>query len=409
MSAPRLLAAWVALAAACAPSPPPPREETVAKPPPAAPPVPVPAPAPPAPPADPGLDAGLAPALDALLRAAIRDRVTPGASVATGVRGRPPLVRAAGRTDWAEGAPAVTDSTLYDLASLTKVVATTTAAMLLEEEGRLELDRPAARYLPGFGAPDKAAITVRMLLTHTSGMRANHALYRSAKGRAAYLERINAHPLAARPGARARYDDWNMVVLQLVIERVTGEPLDAWVRKRVFEPLGMRHTLFNPPAALRPRIAPTEVQPFRGGHLWGQVHDENAWALGGVAGHAGLFGSARDLAVFARMLLDGGTHGGVRILRPETIARWTARQPGADGRALGWDTFRPRSGAGRLFSPRSFGHTGFTGTSLWIDPERGVYAILLTNRVNPTRDNPRIPPLRGAVADAVQRAVPPAR
>jgi CubicO group peptidase (beta-lactamase class C family) len=402
--------------AACTPSPQQPPRDTAPVPP--APPPPAPAPAPaapapaPAPPADPQdaeLRAGLVPALDRAVGAAIGNRATPGASVAAGRQGRAPVLRAYGRTDWAPGARAVTDSTIYDLASLTKAVATTTAAMILEDEGRLALDRPVAAYLPGFGAPDKAPITVRMLLTHTSGLRADHTLYREIRGRAAYLARIDAHPLAARPGTRFRYDDWNFVVLQLAMEQVTGEPLDRWLQRRVWGPLGMRDTGFNPPPSLRPRIAPTEVQRFRGGQLWGEVHDENAWALGGVAGHAGLFSSARDLAVFARMLLEGGTHGGVRIVRPETVARWTRRQGPGSTRALGWDTYAPRSGAGRLFSPRSFGHTGFTGTSLWIDPERGVYAILLTNRVNPTRDNPRIPPVRSAVADAVQRAAAGAR
>jgi len=147
------------------------------------------------------------------------------------------------------------------------------------------------------------------------------------------------------------------------------------------------------------------VQAFRGGLVWGVVHDENAWALGGVAGHAGLFASARDLAVFTQMLLNGGEYGGVRILRAETVARWTARQRRDASRALGWDTPAPGSSAGRFFSPRSFGHTGFTGTSIWADPEKQLFVVLLTSRVNPTRDNPRLGPLRRAVADAVQAAV----
>jgi CubicO group peptidase (beta-lactamase class C family) len=286
------------------------------------------------------------------------------------------------------------------------VVATTTAAMILEEEGRLDLDRAVAHYLPGFNTPDKAAITPRMLLVHNSGMRSYHVLYREAKGREEYLKAINARPLAHPPGTHTEYIDWNLILLQLVIERVTGETLDVFLRKRVFEPLGMRDTRFNPPESLRPRIAPTEVQAFRGGQVWGVVHDENAWSLGGVAGHAGLFSSARDLAVFATMMLNGGEHGGVRILRPETISRWTRRQnPGSSSRALGWDTPYPGSSAGRLFSPTSFGHTGFTGTSIWMDPVNRVFVVLLTNRINPTRDNPRLGPLRSAVADAVQGSV----
>jgi CubicO group peptidase (beta-lactamase class C family) len=406
--------AVLAVLAACARSPAPAREKTTASVPvarrPAAPPVPA-APAPLATPAQAGMSDRLVPVLDSIIGAAIADRATPGAAIAVGRDGRVVVRKAYGRTDWAAGAPAATDSTLYDLASLTKVVATTTAAMMLEETGKLDLDRPVARYLAGFGAPDKAAITPRMLLTHSSGMRSYHQLYREVKGREAYLERINAHPLASTPGTRTEYMDWNLVVLQLVIEQVTGEPLDRWLQQRVFGPLGMRDTRFIPPDSLRPRVAPTEVQDFRGGQVWGVVHDENAWSLGGVAGHAGLFSSARDLAVFAQMMLNGGTYGGVRLLRPETVVRWTARQPGGASRALGWDTPYRGSSAGRYFSARSFGHTGFTGTSIWMDHENGIWVVLLTNRVNPTRDNPRLGPLRRAVADAVHRSVlgaPPA-
>jgi CubicO group peptidase (beta-lactamase class C family) len=343
--------------------------------------------------------------LDSLITAAIADRASPGAAVAVGRYGRLVVARGWGRVDWAAGAAAVSDSTVYDMASLTKVVATTTAAMLLEEEGRLDVERPVASYLPEFSAPDKAAITVRMLLLHTSGMKQYQYLYREIRGREAYLRRINAKPLLHRPDERFDYTDWNMIVLGQLVERVAGKPLDRLLAERVFGPLGMRDTGFNPPASLRPRVAPTEVQPFRGGQLWGVVHDENAWAMGGVSGHAGLFSSARDLAVFAQMLLNGGEYGGVRVLRAETIARWTARQRPADSRALGWDTPGPRSSAGRYFSARSFGHTGYTGTSIWVDPEKQLFVVLLTNRVNPSRDNPRVGPLRRRVADAVQTAV----
>jgi CubicO group peptidase (beta-lactamase class C family) len=284
-------------------------------------------------------------------------------------------------------------------------VATTTAAMLLEDDGRLDLDRPVASYLPAFDAPDKAGVTVRMLLLHTSGMQQEQYLYRELRGREQYLQRINAKPLAHPPGTHTEYADWNMMVLQGVVERVADQPLDALLAARVFGPLGMRDTRFNPPAAFRPRIAPTEVQPFRGGLVWGVVHDENAWAMGGVSGNAGLFSSARDLALFAELLLDGGTYAGVRLLRPETVARWTARQTPTSSRALGWDTPAPRSSAGRFFSPRAFGHTGYTGTSLWVDPERGLFVLLLTNRVHPTRENAQIGPLRREVADLVQGAV----
>jgi CubicO group peptidase (beta-lactamase class C family) len=230
-------------------------------------------------------------------------------------------------------------------------------------------------------------------------------LYKEIKGRQAYLQRINAKPLIHKPGEMFDYTDWNMIVMQQVVERVAGTTLDTLLQRRVFGPLGMRDTGFNPPESLKPRIAPTEIQAFRGGQVWGVVHDENAWAMGGVSGHAGLFSSARDLAVFEQMMLNGGEYNGVRVLHPETIARWTARQRKDAARGLGWENPSPRSSAGRYFSPRSFGHTGFTGTSIWVDPERGVFVILLMNRVNPRGIATRHVQLRRDVADAVQAAL----
>src|SRR5438067_1878793 len=301
-----------------------------------------------------GMNAALPRTLDSIVTAAIADHATPGAAIAVGHHGRLVLLRGWGRQDWAPNAPPASDSTLYDMASLTKVVATTTAAMLLEEAGTLDIDRTVASYVPEFDAPDKAPITVRMLLLHASGMKQYQQLWKEIKGRAAYIQRINAYPLKHKPGEMADYTDWNMIVLQAVVERVSGKMLDTLLAERVFGPLGMRDTRFNPPASLKPRVAPTEVQEWRGGQVWGVVHDENAWAMGGVSGHAGLFSSARDLAVFTQMLLNGGEYGGVRVLRPETVARWTARQRADASRALGWDTPSPGSSAGRYFSLRSF-------------------------------------------------------
>lgn len=356
-----------------------------------------------------GLHASLPAVLDSLLRVAIADRVTPGAALAVGRHGRLVHLEGYGRNDWELDAPAVTDSTIYDLASLTKVVATTTAAMILEEEKRLDLDRPVREYLPEFEAPGKEPITVRMLLTHQSGM-TTLMLHREAQGHEQYLEKISTHPLRWEPGTHTNYSDWNIITLQFVIERITGQPLDEVLEARVFGPLAMRDTGYNPDPWLKARIAPTEVDTvFRHTHVHGYVHDENAWAMGGVAGHAGLFSSGRDLAVFAQMLLNGGEYNGRRILKPATIARWTAPQGPGSSRALGWDTPSKDSSAGQYFSPRSFGHTGFTGTSLWVDPQKDLFVILLTNRVNPTRQNTRIAPLRRAVADAVQAAVLDAR
>ncbi len=352
-----------------------------------------------------GMDPALTERLNALVTDAIAAGVTPGAVLAVGRHDALVHLRGYGRLDRDPASPAATAGSIYDLASLTKVVATTTAAMILEEEGRLDMELPVAHYLPELNAPDRAGITSRMLMIHRAGFEAFAPLFQTFRGREQYLEQINARPLRWEPGTRTEYSDWDLILMQLVIERITGTSLDLFLEDRVFGPLGMHDTGFNPPAENRDRIAPTEIQEFRGGKVHGEVHDENAWAMGGVAGHAGLFSTALDLSTFARMMLGGGEVDGVRVLRPETVARWTARQGPESTRALGWDTASPRGSAGRFFSARSFGHTGFTGTSIWLDPERGVYVILLTNRVNPTRETTGIAPLRSAVADAVQQSI----
>jgi CubicO group peptidase (beta-lactamase class C family) len=351
-----------------------------------------------------GFHPSLSDSLDAIMEAAVADSAAPGMSLAVGRYGRLVHFRGYGRIDWAEDAPDVTVRTLYDLASLTKVVATTTAAMILEEEGRLDLNAPVCEYLRGFDAPDKAFITPYMLLAHVSGM-TTRMLYREAQGREEYLKAINEYPLQSAPGTEMSYSDWNMIIMQLVIEQITGTTLDAFLQERVWEPLTMRDTGFLPDPALLARTAPTEIQEWRGGMVHGVVHDENAWGLGGVAGHAGLFSSARDLAVFVQMLLNGGSYGDVQILQPETVARWTSRQTLGSSRALGWDTPSGRSSAGDHFSAWSFGHTGFTGTSLWMDPRQNLFVVLLSNHVNPTRGSSKIFTVRRQVADAVQEAV----
>ncbi|HEX6369360.1 MAG TPA: serine hydrolase [Longimicrobium sp.] len=400
--APLALAAAAVLAGACTPPPPPaPVPAPVAEAEPRMQPVTVLAAAPAS---EAGFAGGLSAQLDSIAGAALADRAAPAIAMAVGRHGRLVHLRGYGAVDWAPGSAAVTDSTLFDLASVTKVVATTTAAMILEEEGRLDLDRTVASYLPELTDSAKQPITVRMLLTHRGGLEAFAALYRDFRGRQQYLEQINARPLRSTPGTATVYSDWDLILLQLIIERITGQELDAFVHDRIFAPLGMRETGFRP-GVPRGRIAATERDSARGGLIWGEVHDPNAWAIGGVAGHAGLFGSARDLAVFAQMLLNGGEYGTVRILRPQTIARWTAPQVAGSSRALGWDTPSGESSAGRFFSTRSFGHTGYTGTSMWMDPERGLFVVLLTTRVNPTAENQKQAPLRRAVADAVQNAI----
>jgi CubicO group peptidase (beta-lactamase class C family) len=360
----------------------------------------------PAAPLEVGIHPGLPAQLDSIIDAALADGTASGAAVAVGRFGRLIHIRGYGRIDHAADARPVDPSTLFDMASLTKVVGTTTAAMILEEEGRLDLGLRVVDFLPEFDSEEKSPITLRLLLEHRGGLEAFAQLFTDFRGREQYLQQINLRPLRHVPGTTTEYSDWDLILVQLVIERVTGQSLDAFLEERVFGPLGMDQTRFNPLAEQRPRIAATERDAQgRLGLIHGEVHDPNAWALGGVAGHAGLFSTARDLAIFAAMMLNGGAYDGLQILRPRTIARWTGPQVPGSSRALGWDTPSDQSSAGRFFGPRSFGHTGYTGTSIWIDPERGLFVILLTNRVNPTSDNPKIFPLRRAVADAVQAAI----
>jgi CubicO group peptidase (beta-lactamase class C family) len=374
-----------------------------------------------------GMRADLGAVLDSVVNAGIANGATPGAELAVGRYGRLVHMRGYGHLDPAPGSPVPNDSTLWDMASLTKVIATTTAAMILEEEGKLDLDKPVHDYLPEFDAPDKAGITVRMLLEHRGGMESGSKLWKHFRGKAAFLQQINARPLAYTPNDSSIYSDWDLVLTGFIIERITGMPEDQYLKQRVFGPLGMHDTGWNPlvtgpfsmpadsdctaqlalatPERLA-RIAPTEVDTvYRHRHIHGIVHDENTCAMGGVAGHAGLFSSGRDLAKFAQMLLNGGEYGDVRLLHPSTIARWTANRHLGSSRATGWDTPSLNSSAGHYFSPRSFGHTGFTGTSIWVDPEKGVFVILLTNRVNPTRANTKVFALRRDVADAVQKSI----
>ena len=275
-------------------------------------------------------------------------------------------------------------------------------------------------FVPAFRGPGKDGVTIRQLLTHTGGLLWWAPLFREISGRSAYVERIARLDLAYEPGTRASYSDLGIILLGNVLEGLGGAPLDVLARERVLEPLGMADTLYRPPAGLVPRIAPTEHDPWRGRLLRGEVHDENASALGGVAPHAGLFGSAPDLARFAQALLDGGTHDGRRLVSRSSLQLFTRRagMPGVDaGARLGHAVRRLAAGAARPpASPatrpparcsraRSFGHTGFTGTSLWLDPERGIYVVLLSNRVHPTRENDRIRGVRARLADAVVRAV----
>jgi len=341
----------------------------------------------------------------AVLTRAIADSAFPGAYAAVGTADGIIVEYGVGRLDAADGArPSAT--TIWDLASLTKVIGTTSAMMQLVGSGRVALDSPVVRYLPAWKAPGANRITVRQLLSHSSGMPAWRALYKEAATPEEAEQQLFATSPDTVPGVRYVYSDLGFILLGKIVERVSGERLAAYDSAHVFAPLGMIDTRYLPPAALLPRIAPTEQDPWRQRKVRGEVHDENAVRLGGVSGHAGLFSTGQDLARFARMYLRNGTLDGVRVFDSSAVATFTRMQDSTiSRRALGWETPTGGNSAGHRLSPVAFGHTGFTGTSLWMDPAQGVFVLLLTNRVNPTRENRKIGGVRTALVDAAVGAL----
>lgn len=363
------------------------------------------------------LDPKLLGRIDSLVAEAIREKKLPGAVVLAGRKGRVVYQKAFGNRAVVPAVEPMTPDTIFDLASLTKVVATTTSVMMLVEEGRLRLGDRVSAYIPGFGRYGKNEITIRRLLTHVSGLRPDLDWSDPWTGYDTAIARAIEEVPVARPEERFIYSDINFLLLGDIVARVSGMPLDRFARTRIFEPLGMRDTLFNPPEALVSRLAPTEAcTPYGypcGGPgakmLRGIVHDPTARRMHGVAGHAGLFSTAADLAVFCRMLLGRGEVNGVRILSPLTVARMTspATPPGERNvRGLGWDMDSSFSqNRGELFPVGSFGHTGFTGTSLWIDPLTETFVVFLSNRVHPDGKGD-VTPLRARIATAVAAAIP---
>jgi CubicO group peptidase (beta-lactamase class C family) len=365
----------------------------------------------------PGPAAFSAARFDPLVQDGMRRGAYPGAALVVGRHDTILFAKGYGHLTWSAAGRAVDpDSTLYDLASLTKVIATTTSLMLLVERGRVRLDEPVATYLAELERPATAGITVRQLLTHTSGLRADipDAELKAIRDSATLMARVLREPPRVPPGTRVIYSDLNAILLGEVVRRVAGEPLDAFVAREIFAPLGLTATMFRPPSRLRARIAPTGV--WRGHPVAGVVHDGSAFRLRGVSGNAGLFSTAADVARFAQFVLRGGalpSPDDGRLLREETVRLFTtkAAEFGAtEARALGWQavpTGESVSSAGTLFGPRSYGHTGWTGTSLWIDPDRDLFVVLLTNRVYAPRARrpfTLLKQVRGAVADAAARA-----
>lgn len=357
-----------------------------------------------------------------ILRAAITAQSFPAASTAITHRGNLVALKALGRAIYGDDnavAPSssrsareggdfeITPATLFDVASLTKVIATTAMAMILYERGDLDLDAPVTAIVPEFkadssGQPDprRHTVTLRMLLAHSSGLPAYEKLYLKARTRDELLHAALTTPLTANPATRAEYSDIGFIILGEALSRLAAEPLDQFSKREIFGPLAMANTTFNPPEALHATIPPTA---FRQRIIQGEVQDENAHILGGAAPHAGLFATAEDVAKFAHALLTGGPP----ILRHETIALFTRRESAPEGtsRALGWDTPSSPSQSGKYFSPTSYGHLGYTGTSLWIDPTRQLSVTLLTNRTWPDCTNNSIKQVRPKFHDAIVEAL----
>jgi serine-type D-Ala-D-Ala carboxypeptidase len=345
-----------------------------------------------------------------ILENAIAARAFPACSLAVTFRGELVAHKALGRFTYDPASAEVTTASIFDLASLTKVVATTAMAMILYERGLLDLEAPVTAIVPEFAGdhsgddPRRREITLRMLLAHSSGLPAYEKLFLRAQTREGLLQAAFSTPLAAAPGTHAEYSDVGFIILGVVLERLADESLDAFCQREIFGPLGMTHTTFNPTSAFKHSIPPTaDDRTFRHRIIQGEVQDENASILGGVAPHAGLFSTAEDLAIFAHAMLNGG----YPILRSTTVELFSRRESAPEGtsRALGWDTPSAPSQSGKYFSPRSFGHLGYTGTSLWIDPDRQLSIVLLTNRTWPDCRNEAIKQVRPAFHDAVVEAL----
>ena len=341
-----------------------------------------------------------------VLNIGIEHRSFPGASVAIAHQGRLVARKGFGRFTYDLNSARVIPAAIYDLASLTKVVATTTACMLLYEQGKFRLEQAVAEVLPEFAGYDarRALVTFHMLLAHSSGLPAYARMFEAATCKNDVLEQAFQMPLEAEPGSRSLYSDVGFILLGEALERLSGEPLDKFCKEHIFKPLRLETMTFTPPVDLKPLIPPTEDdQTFRHEIVHGEVNDENAWAMGGVAGHAGCFATAQDVATFAEFMLKGG----MPLLQAHTVELFTRREenPAGTSRTLGWDTPSSPSQSGNSFSVRSYGHLGYTGTSLWIDPERHLSVTLLTNRTWPDRGAQTIKQIRPAFHDAVIEAL----
>ena len=350
-------------------------------------------------------------AVDAAVLAGIRKRVYPGAVVVIGRRDKVLYSKGYGRFTWSSRSPRPRpDSTLWDLASLTKVVGTASAVMRLVDAGTIELEAPVSRYVPRFSGGGRDAVTVRMLLDHTSGLRPYLPFFRKVASREEAITLLMADTLVRAPGASAVYSDLNAILLGLVVEAVADAPLDSVVRSEVFTPLGMRQTMYHPAPSFLRRTAPSSA--FHGQPISGVVNDQNAQVFGGVAGHAGIFGTGRDLARFAQAWLRLGNTPAGPWVGSGTIRQFLSGTPASGTRLLGWDTRdaeAEESSFGSLLSAAAYGHTGWTGTAIWIDPARDLFVVFLTNRsFDPKARNSlgAIRTIRSNVTDAAARVAP---
>lgn len=346
--------------------------------------------------------------IDSIMNRAVVDHAFPGGQVLVVRDGAVAYNKSFGNFEYDPSSPEVRNNTMYDLASLTKVIATTSGVMKLYDEGKLNLDDLVTTYIPEFANHGKDSIRLYNLLVHNAGLPPFKRLFLTCKSPQEMLDSVYQSEVLYRIGDSTLYSDFDFILLGKIIEQNSGMTLDAYVDSVFFRPLGMARTMYKPDSSLWKDVAPTEYDSlYRHRLVRGVVHDENADALGGVSGHAGLFSTASDLAILMQMLMNGGSYGGKQYLKPETIKLFTARQGNKSTRALGWDTktMNGYSSAGTLFSEKSFGHTGFTGTSVWADPEKKIFVILLTNRVHPTRNNSKIMQVRPAVAEAVVKAI----
>jgi beta-N-acetylhexosaminidase len=351
--------------------------------------------------------------VDEVVNQAIKDSAFPGAVVLIGMDSSIIYEKAYGHFTYDTNSTPVAWNTMYDLASLSKVISTTTATMICYDRGLFKLDDPVAKYIPQFGKNGKDKVTIRNLLVHDSGLRPDitrsPSSFDTVKNKPqAVLNEIYNDSLVYPTGTKMVYSDLNFITMGKIIEKVTGETLDKFAEKEIFDPLGMNSTMYNPPASLKYRIAPTEYDStWRHRQIQGTVHDETSALLGGVAGHAGVFSDAEDIAKLLQMLLQKGNYQGRQYIKPSTVEMFVKRQSDLSTRALGWDTKAPNgySSAGHLFSNLSYGHTGFTGTSVWTDPTRNLFVVFLTNRVYPTRKDLKILRVRPKLHDAVINSI----